>query len=194
VQLRGWLIMVLHSCKDLGAQNALLYQHLDTVSSQASRIRQVADSSAENPSGEADVNGDTGAKLSELRAVVAYLRKEKEIVDLQLELCKQENIRLKAQIENLNQSLQEARSTLSEVIVVVYMRLSSPIYFRRRNENVPFGRPRPMPNMLRCSSESTSLTSFGRVMPPFARTARTMPSVHASWTLGSRRFPPNWIL
>lgn len=185
--------MVLYSCKDLGAQNALLYQHLDTVSSQASRIRQVADSSAEGPSGEIDINGDTGAKLSELRAVVAYLRKEKEIVDLQLELCKQENIRLKAQIENLNQSLQEARATLSEVIIrslCVYL----PLFIRRRNENAPFGLLRPMPNMLRCSNESTSLTSFGRVMPPFVRTARTMLSVHASWTSGSRRFPSNWIL
>ena len=108
--------MVLHSCKDLGAQNALLYQHLDTVSSQAARIRQVADSSTENASGEADASGETDAKLSELRAVVAYLRKEKEIVDLQLELCKQENVRLKAQIESLNKSLQETRNTLSEVI------------------------------------------------------------------------------
>ncbi|KAG6330667.1 hypothetical protein ID866_8422 [Astraeus odoratus] len=100
--------------KELAAQNTLLYQHLDTVSSQAARIRQVADSSAESASGDADVSGDVDAKLSELRAVVAYLRKEKEIVDLQLELCKQENVRLKAQIDHLNQSLQEARNSLSE--------------------------------------------------------------------------------
>ena len=37
---------------------------------------------------------DSDAKLSELRAVTKYLRKE-EIVDLQLELGKQENARLK---------------------------------------------------------------------------------------------------
>jgi hypothetical protein len=54
-------------------------------------------------------------KVSELRSVVAYLRKEKEIVDLQLELSKQENVRLKAQIEHLTQSLQETRATLAEV-------------------------------------------------------------------------------
>lgn len=58
---------------------------------------------------------DSDTKLAELRSVVSYLRKEKEIVDLQLELGKQENARLKAQIDHLTQSLQEARTTISEV-------------------------------------------------------------------------------
>ena len=103
------------SCKDLSAQNALLHQHLETVSTQATRIRQAADSSAtEGTAGDAD-GGDVDTKVSELRSVVAYLRKEKEIVDLQLELSKQENVRLKAQIEHLTQSLQETRATLAEV-------------------------------------------------------------------------------
>ncbi|KAG2344469.1 hypothetical protein BDR05DRAFT_975520 [Suillus weaverae] len=101
--------------KDLSAQNALLHQHLETVSTQATRIRQAADSSTtEGTSGDADVGGDVDTKVSELRSVVAYLRKEKEIVDLQLELSKQENVRLKAQIEHLTQSLQETRATLAE--------------------------------------------------------------------------------
>lgn len=99
---------------DLSAQKALLYQHLDTISSQAARIRQAADSSTENASDVADADGDSDAKLAELRAVIGYLRKEKEIVDLQLELCKQENVRLKGQIDHLHRSLQEARNTLSE--------------------------------------------------------------------------------
>jgi nucleoprotein TPR len=101
--------------KDLSAQNALLHQHLETVSTQATRIRQAVDSSTtEGTSGDADVGGDVDTKVSELRSVVAYLRKEKEIVDLQLELSKQENVRLKAQIEHLTQSLQETRATLAE--------------------------------------------------------------------------------
>ncbi|KAG2147462.1 uncharacterized protein EDB93DRAFT_1147386 [Suillus bovinus] len=101
--------------KDLSAQNALLHQHLETVSTQATRIRQAADSSAADvTSGDADIRGDVDTKVSELRSVVAYLRKEKEIVDLQLELSKQENVRLKAQIEHLAQSLQETRATLAE--------------------------------------------------------------------------------
>ena len=102
-------------CKDLASQNTLLYQHLESVSSQAARIRQVADSNAESTDGDVDVGGDVDTKLSDLRSVAAYLRKEKEIVDLQLELSKQENIRLKNQLDHLNQNLQEVRKTLSEV-------------------------------------------------------------------------------
>src|SRR6267154_3817703 len=110
------------SCKDLSAQNALLHQHLETVSTQATRIRQAADSSTtEGTSGDADVGSDVDTKVSELRSVVAYLRKEKEIVDLQLELSKQENVRLKAQIEHHTQSLQEARATLAEVRLYVIL-------------------------------------------------------------------------
>lgn len=54
-------------------------------------------------------------KLSELRSVVGWLRKEKEIVELQLELGKQETARLKTQVDHLSQSLDQARATLSEV-------------------------------------------------------------------------------
>lgn len=67
---------------------------------------------------EGDSVDNEAAKLTELRSVVSYLRKEKEIVDLQLELSKQENARLKTQIEHLSQSLQEARTTISEVTIV----------------------------------------------------------------------------
>lgn len=102
------------SCQDLLSQNTILHQHLESVSTQAARIRQVADSSSQPEDGENA--SDTDGKLSELRSVVAYLRKEKEIVDLQLELSKQENARLKAQIEHLSQTLDDTRNTLSEVI------------------------------------------------------------------------------
>ena len=58
---------------------------------------------------------DADTKLSDLHTVVAYLRKEKEIVDLQLELGKQENARLRNQIDHVTHSLEETRKTLSEV-------------------------------------------------------------------------------
>jgi nucleoprotein TPR len=64
---------------------------------------------------DSDENGNVDTKLSELRSVVAYLRKEKEIVDLQLELSKQESTRLRSQIDHLQQTLTETRRTLSEV-------------------------------------------------------------------------------
>ncbi|GJE88476.1 hypothetical protein PsYK624_045590 [Phanerochaete sordida] len=100
--------------KDLTAQNNILHQHLESISSQAARIRDAANSSAAPVSGEGDAADDADTKLSELRSVVAYLRKEKEIVDLQLELSKQENTRLRTQADHLEKSLQETRKTLSE--------------------------------------------------------------------------------
>lgn len=87
------------------------------MSSQATRIQQAADASVATVTSGGETGDDVDVKLSELRSVVAYLRKEKEIVDLQLELSKQENVRLKSQIDHLSQSLEETRTTLSEVNV-----------------------------------------------------------------------------
>lgn len=99
------------SAQDLTAQNDLLHQHLESVSSQAARIRQAADSSV----GDADdVNGPEPA-ASELRSVVSYLRKEKEIADLQLEINQQEIARLKADSERLARELDEQKALLAEV-------------------------------------------------------------------------------
>lgn len=92
----------------------MLHHHLESVSSAATRINQIRDASMTGVSAEADTSDDTETKLSELRSVVAYLRKEKEIVDLQLELAKQENVRLKSQIEHLSQTLDDTRETLSQ--------------------------------------------------------------------------------
>ncbi|KAJ3867488.1 hypothetical protein EV359DRAFT_34396 [Lentinula novae-zelandiae] len=100
-------------CNDLTEQNNVLHHHLETVSSQAARIRQAAETTT-STSSEADANDSSDVKLSEMRSVVAYLRKEKEIVDLQLDLSKQENTRLKSQIDHLYQNLNETRQTLSE--------------------------------------------------------------------------------
>lgn len=101
-------------CKALTEQNNVLHQHLENVSSQATRIRQAADSTVATP-GEGDTTDGTEAKLSELRAVINYLRKEKEIVDMQLELGKQENARLKTQIGHITRDLEDTRATLSDV-------------------------------------------------------------------------------
>ncbi|KAI0667763.1 hypothetical protein C8Q78DRAFT_1052496 [Trametes maxima] len=100
-------------CKDLGDQNNLLHQHLESVSTHAARIKQAA-TSAPSESGDAEASDDADAKLTELRSLVTYLRKEKEITELQLELSKQENSRLKTQIDHLSQSLDETRRALSE--------------------------------------------------------------------------------
>ncbi|KAH9955059.1 TPR/MLP1/MLP2-like protein-domain-containing protein [Russula dissimulans] len=100
-------------CKALTEQNDVLHKHLDNVSSQAARIRQTADLTVDTP-GEGENTDGTDSKLSELRAVINYLRKEKEIVDMQLELGKQENGRFKTQIGYLTRDLEDTRATLSD--------------------------------------------------------------------------------
>ncbi|KAI0310134.1 TPR/MLP1/MLP2-like protein-domain-containing protein [Amylostereum chailletii] len=100
-------------CKELAEQNKVLHQHLETVSSQAAKIRQAADASTAS-GGESQPADEADAKLSELRAVIGYLRREKDIVEMQLELSKQESTRLKTQITHLTRDLDETRTTLSE--------------------------------------------------------------------------------
>ena len=67
---------------------------------------------------EGDSIEDPANRLSELNSVVSYLRKEKQILDLQVEMSKRENGVLKSQIERLNQTLQETRASLAEVCLV----------------------------------------------------------------------------
>lgn len=98
------------SCKDLVSQNILLHNHLESISIQAAKIRDAANTSTTLGEGEASDNN-----LAELRSVVGWLRKEKEIVELQLELSKKEAARLKAQVDHVSQSLRQAQATLSEV-------------------------------------------------------------------------------
>ena len=95
--------------KALIEQNNALHVHLESVTSQATRIRTVA-AASEGSEGVAVAEGS-----AELQGVVSFLRKEKEIIELQLDLSKQENTRLKTQIDHLAQNLEEAQKALSEV-------------------------------------------------------------------------------
>jgi len=81
-----------------------LHQHLESISAQATRIRQATEAPVDHvPEGEIATVDDTDNRMSELRSVVSYLRKEKGIVDLQLEMAKRENGVLKNQNERLSQ-------------------------------------------------------------------------------------------
>ena len=100
----------------------MLHRHLESVSSQAEKIRQTAEASNVVAEGDSDGSDD---RMTELRSVIAFLRKEKDIVDLQLELSKQENARLKTQLEHLSKSVEETRATLSKVRVSFRPRRSS---------------------------------------------------------------------
>jgi nucleoprotein TPR len=102
--------------QDLVAQNEALHHHLEAISKKATTIHShVSEASAQAPA--AETNGLGGEALAELHSVLAYVRREKEIADLQLDLNKQENARLKSQIEHLVKNLEETRALLSQVRV-----------------------------------------------------------------------------
>ncbi|KAK9764735.1 Protein mlp1 [Basidiobolus ranarum] len=99
-------------CQDLVAQNNILHSQFETVSAQALRIQKASGESAVVPEGE---TGSTSDKpLEELREVLRFLRREKDILQCQHELAIQESRRLKQQLEHANQSLDETRALLTE--------------------------------------------------------------------------------
>ncbi|KAG8871481.1 hypothetical protein FRB98_000746 [Tulasnella sp. 332] len=97
---------------DMSNQNATLHKHLESVSSQATAIRQAADQSASLAANSLSEQ-DADAAMDELRSVIAYLRKEKEIVDLQLDLNRQQSIRLRSEVEHLTRNIEETRAQLA---------------------------------------------------------------------------------
>lgn len=100
---------------DLVSQNATLHQHLENVSSQAAKIRQTAEAPKTDGSATEVGEADSDDASAELRGVISFVRREKEIAELQLDLHKQENVRLKAYSDRLNQSLEDTRKLLTEV-------------------------------------------------------------------------------
>ena len=94
--------------KDLNEQNSVLHNSLESLTSQASAIQSRAEQSTD---------GDTSLSASpveELREVIKYLRREKEIAELQMDLNKQESARFRQALEHSNQSLAEIQRQLSE--------------------------------------------------------------------------------
>lgn len=95
---------------ELRGQNEALHNHLETLQARASEIRQAA--SAAGNVGDTTISSQSGS--DELQDVIRYLRREKEIVDLQVELREQECARLRQSVEHTQRSLDEARIHLSQ--------------------------------------------------------------------------------
>lgn len=104
----------LHNVKvgkeDLQIQNNRLHQQLESLSDQISNLHK-------NPSdGEHDDSVADGPKsdTENLQEVIKYLRREKEIVDVQLELSTGEAKRLKQQLDYVQSQLDETRLKLNQ--------------------------------------------------------------------------------
>lgn len=99
----------------------MLHEHLETFSTRAAQIQARQTTSADGA--ETGTDADAAASITaahdssveQLRQVIHYLRSEKDIVDFQLELSKQEATRLKTQLEFTSRNLDEARQALTEV-------------------------------------------------------------------------------
>lgn len=95
---------------ELRGQNEALHQHLEALQSQTNEMRQATNAST------AEI-GDSSFSQSgneELHDVIKYLRREKKIVDLQVEVREQECARLRQSVEHMQRSLDETRMQLSK--------------------------------------------------------------------------------
>ncbi|TIC04624.1 hypothetical protein E3Q16_02603 [Wallemia mellicola] len=93
-------------------QNDVLHKHLETVNKKIAEAG--INSINQNNNNEAVAQSSETANSSDLQSVINYLRNEREYLDLQLSLSKQENSRFKTQLERLNESIDETRALLTE--------------------------------------------------------------------------------
>ncbi|OCK81180.1 hypothetical protein K432DRAFT_404025 [Lepidopterella palustris CBS 459.81] len=96
---------------DIKAQNKILHQQLDNVSSQIAGLKQ----SRVFITGGADTDAvaSPSSGVENLQEVIRYLRQEKEIVDVQYELSIQEAKRLKQQLDHTQNQLDQTREKLN---------------------------------------------------------------------------------
>ncbi|KAK4545903.1 hypothetical protein LTR36_002467 [Oleoguttula mirabilis] len=100
-------------CKreDVDKQNKLLHQQMENFSSELAALRQ----GRNVPTGDgAEPAGSPSRGDGNLQEVIKFLRREKEIVDVQYELSIQEAKRLQQQLEYANTQLEEIRQKLAE--------------------------------------------------------------------------------
>ncbi|KAL0469820.1 hypothetical protein QR685DRAFT_301973 [Neurospora intermedia] len=97
---------------DLTAQNKLLHQQLDGVTSQISALKQSRSAMDESAEGTQISANDTA--IEGLRELNNYLRREKEILEVQFDLKVQEANRLQQQLDYSQSQLDEARLKLDQ--------------------------------------------------------------------------------
>lgn len=97
---------------DIASQNTILLQQLEDVTAQVTALQQSRAAAAE--SGEDNSSAPADKTVEGLRELVTYLRRDKEIVDVQYELAIQDSKRLKQQLDYAQSQLDEARLKLDQ--------------------------------------------------------------------------------
>ncbi len=95
--------------ESLTTQNNHLHHQIETYSAQIISMKKRLSSSDEGPSEEIPASD-----LGNLQEVIKYLRREKEIVDVQLELSAQEGKRLRQQLDYAQSQLDDTRLRLNQ--------------------------------------------------------------------------------
>lgn len=96
--------------QDVDEQNRLLHQQMESFSTELSVLR----SSRVVSAGRGEERAGTPSGDGNMQEVVKYLRREKEIVDVQYELTMQESKRLQQQLDYANAQLEETRQKLAD--------------------------------------------------------------------------------
>ena len=96
--------------QDVDEQNRLLHQQMESFSSELSALR----AGRAAPAVDGEERASTPSGDGNMQEVVKYLRREKEIVDVQYELSMQEARRLQQQLDYANSQLEDVRQKLAE--------------------------------------------------------------------------------
>lgn len=98
--------------EELAHQNNLLHGQLESVTQQITALQR--DRAALAEASESDTNGQSSSELDKLQEVITYLRREKDIVDVQYQLSVQEGKRLRQQLEFAQSQLDDTRLKLDQ--------------------------------------------------------------------------------
>ncbi|KIY00253.1 uncharacterized protein Z520_03938 [Fonsecaea multimorphosa CBS 102226] len=98
--------------EELAQQNNLLHGQLESVTQQITALKRDRAALTEGVNGEAPAQ--PSAELDKLQEVITYLRREKDIVDVQYQLSVQEAKRLRQQLEFTQSQLDETRLKLDQ--------------------------------------------------------------------------------
>ncbi|EER44027.1 filament-forming protein [Histoplasma capsulatum H143] len=96
--------------EEVANQNTLLHQQLENITRQISTLQRDKESMPE----EADEAGSSSSSLEGLQEVIKFLRREKEIVDVQYHLSTQEAKRLRQQLDYAQSQLDDTRLKLEQ--------------------------------------------------------------------------------